>query len=139
MLCNYVKKICLFFFFLILLNRQEVLIFFMHNPTSSSKIHVNNIACILAVLCLTRELTKKIFWRLTKGNGVKGEREGCFWMWNQLNSRYVGSNSFIDYIFTGLLASIFSNVKNAKSIKMKLTNKTFPALTVEIEFVSICI
>lgn len=51
----------------------------------------------------------------------------------------VGSNSFIDYIFTGLLASIFSNVKNAKSIKMKLTNKTFPALTVEIEFVSICI
>lgn len=35
-----------------------------------------------------------------------------------------------------LLASILSNVKNAKSIKMKLTHKTFPALTVEIEFPS---
>lgn len=52
-----------------------------------------------------------------------------------VNALEAQNEIFLEFTIS-LLASIFSNVKNAKSIKMKLTNKTFPALTVEIEFPS---
>uniref|UniRef100_A0A8D9E074 Checkpoint protein n=1 Tax=Cacopsylla melanoneura TaxID=428564 RepID=A0A8D9E074_9HEMI len=66
------------------------------------------------------------------------EQNGFFEHYDMVGVNAADANNEIFLEFNiSLLASILSNVKVARSIKMKLTHKTFPALTVEIELVVI--
>ncbi|KAL1459923.1 hypothetical protein WDU94_011869 [Cyamophila willieti] len=65
------------------------------------------------------------------------EQNGFFEHYDMVGVNAADANNEIFLEFNiSLLASILSNVKVARSIKMKLTHKTFPALTVEIELPS---